>query len=254
MVRAFTLKRLCVSRADFSEWLGATKTSATSYLMARLHLPMRRPEDVIPFLGKQDLHWKEGRSAKLLIEQWFAAGGLPTSVSALLDRSGPFKGARMLEGWPERETELPWGRGKPTQTDLLALLKLANGELAVLGVEAKVDETLGPLVSSWLAEGGENRLARLTGLCALFGLAPDDTYAMRYQVLHRVAGSVLEAQRFGCSRAVVLVQSWCPKRTGLPDFQAFARALGLSLEADAISDPIEIGGIETRIGWVTGQI
>lgn len=215
---------------------------------------MRWPEDVIPFLGKQELHWKEGRSAKLLIDQWFAAGGLPASVRTVLETAEPFSGATMLEGWPERETELPWGRGRPTQTDLLALLRLKSGELAVLGIEAKVDETLGPLVGDWLREGGDNRVARLKGLCGLFGLDPQAVHTMRYQVLHRIAGSVLEAQRFGCRRAAVLVQSWCPKRTGLPDFQAFATAVGLSLESNAISGSIDIAGVELWIGWVAEQI
>jgi hypothetical protein len=215
---------------------------------------MRRPEDVIPFLGKQELHWREGRSAKLLMDQWFAAGGLPASIRAVLDTAGPFSGATMLEGWPERETELPWGKGRPTQTDLLALLRLESGELAVLGIEAKVDETLGPLVGDWLREGGDNRVARLNGLCALFGLDPTAVHAMRYQVLHRIAGSVLEAQRFGCRRAAVLVQSWCPRRTGLPEFQTFASAVGLSLDANATSGPLHVEGVELWIGWVAEEL
>ena len=125
---------------------GADWSEAVELASGRLWLPMRRPEDVIPHLGKGELHWKEGRSARLLAEQWFSARGLPASVSAILATAEEWRGAKMLEGWPERETELPWGTGRPTQTDLLALLRLASGELAVLGIEAKVDETLGPLV------------------------------------------------------------------------------------------------------------
>lgn len=88
---------------------------------------MKRPEDVIPHLGKGELHWKEGRSAKLLADQWFAARGLPPSVRNVIEQAEPFIGTVMLEGWLERETELPWGKGRPTQTDLLALLKLQSG-------------------------------------------------------------------------------------------------------------------------------
>lgn len=91
-------------------------------------------------------------------------------------------------------------------------------------------------------------------LCGLFGIDPAATYGLRYQILHRVAGSVLEARRFVCRRASVLVQSWCPKRTGLPDFQAFAAVIGLTLEPQAISEPKDIGGIEVRIGWVAEEI
>src|SRR5690349_5294781 len=121
----------------------------TTQPTVRLSLPMRAPEDVIPHLGKGALHWKEGRSAKLLADAWFSAGGLPASVRAVIEQAPEYKDVVMLEGWLERATELPWGRGNPTQTDLLALLRRADGTQAVLGIEAKVDETLGPIVGEW---------------------------------------------------------------------------------------------------------
>ena len=39
--------------------------------ISQLHLPIRRPEDVIPYLGSPG-HWRDGRSAKLIAESWFA--------------------------------------------------------------------------------------------------------------------------------------------------------------------------------------
>jgi hypothetical protein len=44
--------------------------------ISQLHLPIRRPEDVIPYLGSPG-HWRDGRSAKLVAESWFAAKDRP---------------------------------------------------------------------------------------------------------------------------------------------------------------------------------
>ncbi len=51
------------------------RTGAMSAI-SQLHLAMRRPEDVIPYLGSSG-HWRDGRSAKLVAESWFAAKDRP---------------------------------------------------------------------------------------------------------------------------------------------------------------------------------
>lgn len=218
-----------------------------------LHLPMRAPEDVIPHLKKGSLHWRDGYSAKSAAERWFNAAGFPDEVRAVLDQAEEYRDCALLEGWFERETQLPWGQGRPTQTDILTLARLKNGELAVVGIEAKVREPFGPLVETWREEGGNNRLERLSGLTSLFGLEPEATAKLRYQLFHRVAGSWLEAQRFGLRNAAMLVHSFCPERSSLVEFQAFAEATGFStVEANGISAVRRIGDIEMRIGWVCG--
>lgn len=49
--------------------------------LTRIHLPLLRPEDVIPHLGKGELHWRDGYSAKAVCESRFNANDIP-SVSA----------------------------------------------------------------------------------------------------------------------------------------------------------------------------
>ena len=219
-------------------------------MASKIAVPLLRPEDVIPHLGKGELHWRDGYSAKSVAESWFHAKGIPAAVRALLDQAEEYEGATLIDAWLERETKLPWGKGRPTQTDLLAVLGIEDG-LAILGIEAKVKESFGPLVSEWLGDGGDNRRARLEGLCGLFGLDPDAVGHLRYQLFHRVAGSVLEAQRYRARHAAMLVQSFCPDRTGHADFVAFAVAAGFGAVAPgAISVAREVSGVSLRLGWV----
>ena len=92
-----------------------------------------RPEDVIPHLAKQERHWKKGYSAYELAHSWINAGGIPANVRSVLDTCPDYAGAQLVEGLFEREVDLRT-RGHPSQTDLLAFVKLAHGN-AVIAVE-----------------------------------------------------------------------------------------------------------------------
>jgi hypothetical protein len=215
---------------------------------------MLRPEDVIPHLGKGELHWRDGYSAKAVCESWFNANDIPSLVRRVLEGADEYKGAQLVDAWLERCTHLPWGRGNPTQTDLLAVLAVGD-ELAVLAMEAKVRESFGPYVKDWLAEGGDNREERLHGLCGLLDLDIETTSELRYQLLHRTAAAVLEAKRYRSRHAAMVVQSFCPDRTGLSDFQSLAQAMGFGqIDADSVSSPKSLDSVDLRVGWVADRI
>lgn len=221
--------------------------------LLRIHVPLLKPEDVIPHLGKGELHWRDGYSAKSVCVSWFNANDIPSAVRSVLDQAPEYRGAELLEAWLERCTHLPWGKGNPSQTDLLALLRLEDG-LAILGIEAKVKESFGPIVRDWLDDGGANKEARLHGLCDFLGLELTAALDLRYQLLHRTAAAILEAQRFGAARAAMVVQSFCPERTGLSDFRAFARAAAFGdIGANSMSEPRKLNGVETRVGWIADR-
>ena len=150
---------------------------------SRLAVPLRRPEDVIPHLGKPT-HWKAGRSAKLLAESWFYASDVPLPIRNLLDQNDDLIGAEFLDAWMERETDLRDGRATPSQTDLLALLGLRD-QIAVLGIEAKVDESFGQIISDWAVRGGAGKQHRLERLCHLLRLVPSEVGHLQYQLLHQ---------------------------------------------------------------------
>lgn len=222
--------------------------------LSRLHVPLLKPEDVIPHLGKGELHWRDGFSAKSACLSWANARDIPAPVRAVLDQAADYRGAELLDAWLERCTPLPWGKGNPSQTDLLALIGIGD-EIAVLGIEAKVREPFGPTVTEWLAQGGSNRIDRLDGLRGVFGISAEVAMGLRYQLFHRVAASMLEAKRFRAKKAAVLVQSFCPDRTGLADFQAFADAAGFGrVEPDGISGEKDVAGVTMRVGWVADGV
>ncbi len=97
-----------------------------------------------------------------------------------------------MEGLFERDVDLRTP-GHPSQTDLLAFVKLSRGN-AVIAVEGKVDEPFDRRVSAWndRSPGKERRLA---ALCAALGLRVADVGDIRYQLLHRTVSAIYEAQR-----------------------------------------------------------
>ncbi len=220
---------------------------------SRIAVPLLNAEDVIPHLGKPS-HWKAGRSARSLAESWFNAEGLPKAIEVLLRTEPSLHEARLIDGWLERKTDLGDNCGAPSQTDLLALLDLGR-ELAVLAIEAKVDESFGPLVREWIADGSPKKHKRLRALCARLGIEPDTAMPLRYQLLHRTVAAIIEAKRFHVSKAILAVQSFCPNATGYPDFTAFCEAAGFrELERDRLSGPRIFDGIDLWVGWKSNEL
>jgi len=163
---------------------------------SRIHVPLKRPEDVIPHLGSPS-HWQPGRSAKLVADAWFSSNPMPASVASVLSTDPIFSRATVLDAFLERCVDIGDG-GRPSQTDLMAIVRLET-TIGVLAVEAKVDEPFGPTVDEWLAQstvGGSGRQRRLTLLCALLGLDSDLVGKLRYQLIHRTASAIIEAGRY----------------------------------------------------------
>jgi hypothetical protein len=221
-------------------------------------MPIEKPDEIIPRLGKQARHWKVGRSAYELSTAWMSAGGIPEVVSTVLAKAPEWADATLLDGIFERETEIP-GNGRPSQTDLLAIVGLAHGN-AILGVEGKVDEPFGRPVEEWLAEGpSENKVVRLSGLCATLGVKPDAVHALRYQLFHRSCAAIYEAKRFRYGRAMMLVHSFAPfddgnGPAGYADFSTFASAVGMPVAGPGNVSPTKLcDGVEFRLAWVSDK-
>lgn len=216
------------------------------------NVPLRRPEDVIDHLGAGEDHWKRGRSAYELAYSWTDANGIPPTVQAVLDGVPLYRGAQMLDGFFERTVALA-APGAASQTDLMVLAAVEGG-LAVIAVEGKASEPFGPLVSEWNT-GSTGRLKRLGALCATFGLDPAAVGALRYQLFHRVASAVYEAQRYRSRHALFLVHSFADIVSGnFDDYARFAAAIGLGPVArNAVSAPRDCDGVELRFAWVADR-
>ncbi|MCP4317681.1 MAG: hypothetical protein GY789_17100 [Hyphomicrobiales bacterium] len=213
---------------------------------------IKKPEDVIPFLAKGEGDWQKGYSAYELAHSWVLAGDIPNTVRAVLNTAPAYQGAELIEGIFERKTDLGTP-GRPSQTDLLALVRLREGR-AVIGVEGKVDEPFGPLVREW-RDGSPGKERRLAHLCETLGLNPDAVDELRYQLIHRTAAAIYETERHGWGRALMLVHSFSRKRTSLDDFLAFASAIGHAIrDVGIVSPPIMREGIELRLAWVADTV
>ena len=215
--------------------------------------PITRPEDIIPRLAKQERHWKKGYSAYELAHSWVGARGIPDPVVAVLHQAEEFRGLELIEGFFEKETDLR-SRGRPSQTDVLALI--GDGEVfAVLGVEGKVDEPFGPLVSEWLTDASANKRARLSVLQETLGLEDHNVSNLRYQLLHRTAAAIYEAQRYKVRRALMFVHSFSEGCSWFDDFRVFADAIGTPVSGtNELSAEVEVEGVSLRLGWVADEI
>ncbi len=218
--------------------------------MSRIYVPAQSVDDWKGLLADPELHWKRGRSAYLLASAWQEADGFPASVRRALDDAG--LALEMLVGLPEHRVPLPGG-SRPSQTDLFILARdAADGSLAAIAIEGKVTEAFGPRVDEWRKDDRGGKTERLGFLLTTLGLTverlPDD---LRYQLLHRTASAVIEAQRFNAARAMMIVHSFDTEKTGGEDYTRFATLLGAVPEPDRITRARNLGTIELWLGWVT---
>lgn len=241
--------------------------------MPTFQIAIEKPDEIIPRLRTPE-QWKKGRSAFELSTAWMRARGLPTRVREVLEQAAEWRGAELREGVFERETELP-GRGGPSQTDLLGIVALKDGN-AILGVEGKVDEPFGELVSEWRKgspsevpnedpattarreRSRKNRQHRLDGLCDLLSVDAVGMDSFYYQLIHRTCAAIYEAKRFGYGRAVMLVHSFAERPASPPmsanfrNFVAFSAALQMPIDnPNSISEPRTCAGVQLRLAWAT---
>lgn len=217
-------------------------------VIRRVHVPLQEPEDIIPHLGAPH-HWREGRSAKCLIDQWWNANDFPSSVRSILEQTPEWRDAKLLDAFAERCTNLGDGRPSHSQSDLLAVVGLDSG-IGILTIEAKVDEGFDKTIDEWLKVDSAGKRKRLEGLCARFGVNPREVGKYRYQLFHRVASALIEAKRYRASHAAMIVQSWCAQRSSFSDYVEFGRLIGFSdIRLDALTEPKTFDSVSLRIGW-----
>ena len=209
--------------------------------------PLGTPHDARAYLADPIKHWRPDHSALELATSWIGSGGFPPSVAEVLASSATYEGCSLIEGFFEREVDLGT-RGRPSQTDLLALVQLADG-YGVIAVEGKAREPFGPIVSEW--NDGPGKQARLVDLCKQLELDEADVGDLRYQLLHRTVSALLEARRYRAREALMLVHSFDPDDSSLDAYQAFAAALGVTNAAlGALTTAKTLGDVTLRLGWV----
>jgi hypothetical protein len=226
-------------------------------MIPRLHVPLEEREDVVRHLGKQEQHWKAGRSAHALASLWCTQNGIPNTVAQLLTSHAEFRSAELIDGFMEKKVDLG-SDGHASQTDMLAILGLECG-LAIAAVEGKAGESFGETVQIWIRENGSaeslaRKEKRLLALCQTLGLSQEAAMPLRYQLLHRTASAIYEAKRYRTKLAVMLVHSFSDDENGFSDFIAFLTAVGFRAPtAGVLAGPVTLDGISLYAGWVNDK-
>lgn len=174
-------------------------------------------------LGKPS-HMKVGRSAHGLSTSWLGAGTIPSDVREVLDREPALANLEPLLVVAEHQVPLPGGEAA-SQCDAWVLARRPTGSLVSIGVEAKVDEPFGETIEEWRRGESVGKQRRLRALLETLEVStlPE---SLRYQLVHRTAAPILEANRFGADTALLLVQSFDEGDAGFLAYQEFVSTLG----------------------------
>lgn len=217
----------------------------------RIFVPSRGPGDWRCLLADPDKQWARRYSARTLAHCWEDNNGFPVEVRQVLSQHPSLADTEPLLIFPEWKVSLPGG-SRPSQNDVWLLAK-NHAELVSIAVEGKVEESFGETLGEWKADasrGKETRLKHLTNILGLTASIPD---TVRYQLLHRAASSVIEAERFGARHAVMLVHSFSDKNLWFDDFAAFVRLFALTAEVDKLVSTTARNGLPLHLGWIHGD-
>ncbi len=218
----------------------------------RIFPPSLGPSSWRAFLADSFVHWRRGKSAWELAVAWEAASkstsGMPTEVVQALDTNPTFRDAELIAAIPEHRVTLDDER-RPSQNDLWLVLWTPRG-FASVTVEAKAGEEFDKPIDQWLNQDSRGKDARLRFLTKALGLVDPPPGHIRYQLVHRTASAILEAERCHFALALMLVQSFEESRTSWTDYEAFASCLGLSVSRGSTAGPRRVGGIDLYLAWV----
>ena len=227
--------------------------------MNRLFVPTEGPTDWRRLLADPETQWARFKSALEMAVCWESARrqprGLPSEIATALDTVPEISGARLLIGFPEHKVSFEGG-GHPSQNDLWALLRVGS-DLVSMAIEAKAGEKLDDVVRDWLPKEGERsrKPERLSALKRRLGIPDEDVSHIRYQLLHRTASALKEAERFGASMAVVLVQTFnrVADEESWNDVLKFGEVMGALIKDGCVVHSPRPTAVPLFIGWVTSQ-
>jgi hypothetical protein len=158
--------------------------------------------------ASKERQWVDGRSAKELAKIWLNNGAfqIPDELSLLFKSNLLLENIEIKLAIPEYKTELDeYGKGRVH--DLLLHGNIGKENL-IISIEAKVDEPFGRIIRERKRDNPINsnihkRIAHLTQ--SLF--SQKDIGHLRYQLLHGIGGTLMEAKRNNASFAVFVVQN-----------------------------------------------
>ena len=207
-------------------------------------------------LADPEKHWKRGASAYEAAVSWELASqtarGLPTAVADVLDQDEDLRGAELLFALPEHKVPLPGG-SRASQNDIWALLRGPRG-LISMAVEAKADEAFGDTLESWKRDASPGKDERLRHLYQVLKCETDLPPGTRYQLVHRTASALIEADRIGAEYAIMMVQSFRKSSPSISDYVAFGNYFNVALSANTITRLTQHTKPKLYLAWAISTV
>jgi hypothetical protein len=72
----------------------------------------------------------------------------------------------------------------------------------------------------------------------------------RYQLLHRTASAIREAERFGALSALLLVQSFSSDPESVAAYGDFCKIMGCTHQEGALIEGPQLGAVRLYLAWV----
>ncbi|MHC2575991.1 hypothetical protein ACVI1J_002295 [Bradyrhizobium diazoefficiens] len=215
--------------------------------MRKIYIPTSGAQSWQALLADPMKQWRTGYSARTLAHCWEAAeGGLPPEIADLFGSD-----TELLIAIPEHKVSLR-DAGRDSQTDVFALVKSSNRTIAV-AVEGKVNESFGPTISDWYVDASLRKQQRLAFLCELIGIERPPPGDVHYQLFHRAASAVLEADRFKTDDAAMIVHSFSSDNKWFDAYAAFLDLFKLTAEAGKLVSRRLPDGRTLHFGWAEGD-
>ena len=205
-------------------------------MQPRIYAPAAGLETWKSRLADPEKQWVRGKSAFETAVFWELGArtprGLHPQITALFDQDEIFRDCELLASFPEHRVPLPGG-SRASQTDVWAILRVSSG-LVSLAVEGKAGESFAQTVGEWRTDASVGRETRLKFLWEQLGFTGDAPDTIRYQLMHRSASALLEADRIGATAAVMLILSFENDLASKQDFAAFASCFGSSVSSGCL--------------------
>jgi hypothetical protein len=122
-----------------------------------------------------------------------------------------------------------------------------------MAVEGKVNEPFDVTLGDCKVDASRGRQVRLDHLAEVLGVPDPLPDTVRYQLLHRAASAVLEAERFSVRDSVMLVHTFSPANLWFDDFAFFASLFGLQTSVGQIVSTTARNGMPLHLGWIHGD-
>ncbi len=209
-------------------------------------------------LSDPEKHWKEGHSARAAAYCWTKSEEYPIEIYRLLNECG-IDSPKPFIVIPEYKVDLPpYGRAA-SQNDIFVLSKSNSDGVAVIMIEAKVDEPFDKTIEKWMnVENKTGRETRLKFLCDKLELKNEfsklDKYY--YQLFHRTVSAIITAEEIGASKAIMIVHSFSQSNKWIDKYSEFIKVLNESIDpkVDTIHHIKKLQNkIDLYIGWAKGD-